>query len=303
MHLSARPDPIALTGSSSHGRGLLIALGAVLLISFDALMVRLADAPHWDVVFWRGWLIFLSLGVWMILSGQRLRLPTQRRGRWLIAASVVLLSGNTTLFVLSVTYTAVANTVVILAASPFFAALFSRIFLHEAVPLRTWAAIAMSVIGVLVVFGGGLQGGSSLGDGLALLLAMTVGAQLTILRRFPAVPRLPLVCLSGAIAGAMAIPFADPFNLSMSSYWVIGIMGILQMPLATVLLTVATRYLPSPEVSLCLLIETILGPVWVWWILGEAVPSLTLVGGALILITVAVHASLALRAERYARPV
>jgi len=301
--LVATPDQVGLSGAAAHGRGLVIALGAVLLISFDALMVRLADAPHWDVVFWRGWLIFASLGAWMLVSGHRLKLPAGRRERWLIAASVVLLSGNTTLFVLSVTYTAVANTVVILAASPFFAALFSRIFLHESVPLRTWVAIALAVLGVLVVFGGGLQGGSVLGDSLALLLAMTVGAQLTILRRFPAVPRLPLVALSGAIAGAMAIPFAAPFSLSPSSYAVIGIMGVLQMPLATVMLTVATRYLPSPEVSLCLLIETILGPIWVWWLLGEAVPSLTLAGGALILTTVAVHASLALRAERRPPPV
>ncbi|MEX0386655.1 DMT family transporter [Spiribacter onubensis] len=299
--MAARPADIGGAGASAHGRGLAIALGAVLLISFDALMVRLADAPHWDIVFWRGWLICLSLGAWMVVTGTPLKLPSGRRERWLIMASVVLLSGNTTLFVLSVTYTAVANTVVILAASPFFAALFSRIFLHEAVPLRTWAAIALSVLGVVVVFGGGLQGGSVLGDSLALLLAMTVGAQLTILRRFPAVARLPLVCVSGAIAGAMAIPFSDPFSLSLSSYTVIGIMGILQMPLATVLLTVATRYLPSPEVSLCLLIETILGPIWVWWLLGEAVPSLTLVGGALILTTVAVHATLALRAERQTR--
>ena len=299
--MAATPDPTAFVGPSAHGRGLLIALAAVLLISFDALMVRLADAPHWAIVFWRGWLICLSLGAWMLLTGKRLRLPPRRRDRWLIGASVILLSGNTSLFVLSVSQTAAANTVVILAASPFFAALFSRIFLREPVPLRTWVAITLAVLGVLVVFGGGLQGGSAVGDGLALLLAMTVGAQLTILRRFPAVPRLPLVCLSGAIAGAMALPFADPFSLAPASYAVIGIMGAIQMPLATVLLTVATRYLPSPEVSLFLLIETILGPIWVWWILGETVPGLTFVGGSIILITVATHATLALRAERALR--
>ena len=285
-------------GLPTHVRGLLIALAGVLLISFDALLVRLAVAPHWDIVFWRGWLIGLTLTAWMLLSGQRLHLPPKRRDRALLVATMVMLAFNTILFVLSVSHTAAANTVVILAASPFFAALFSWLFLREAVPLRTWIAIVAAVSGVLVVFGGGLRGGTALGDLYALALAVCVGAQLTILRRFPTVPRLPLIAISGAIAGIVAVPFAAPFELSAQSYLVVAVMGIAQMPLAMLLLAVATRYLPSPEVSLCLLLETVLAPVWVWWVLGEAVPALTFAGGVVILATVAVHAWLALREEK-----
>lgn len=285
-------------GLSGHARGLLIALAAVLLISFDALLVRLAAAPHWDIVFWRGWLICLTLGAWMLFKGQALQLPPRGRDRWLVLLSIVMLSGNTTLFVLSVAHTTAANTVVILAAAPFFAALFSSIFLREAVALRTWLAIAAAMAGVLVVFGGGLQGGTWSGDALALLLAICVGGHLTILRRYPTLPRLPLICVSGALAGLMAIPFATPLSLSLQTYAVVAVMGIAQMPLATLMLAVATRYLPSPEVSLCLLLETVLGPIWVWWVLSEAVPALTFVGGAVILVTVTVHAILALRQER-----
>lgn len=288
----------SLAPGSDHARGLAIAAGAVLLISFDALLVRLAAAPHWDIVFWRGTLIALTLGSWMLITGQRPRWPAAGRDRWLIALSVVMLSGNTTLFVLSVTYTAAANTVVILAASPFFAALFSALFLRERVALRTWAAIAVAMAGVVVVFGGGMRGGTGLGDFFAMTLAITVGGHLTILRRFPTVPRLPLICLSGILAALTAIAFASPLSLSAGSYAVIAVMGIVQMPLATVMLAVATRYLPSPEVSLALLVETVLAPIWVWWALGEAVPPLTALGGSLILLTVAVHATLALREEK-----
>lgn len=281
-----------------HTRGLLIALGGVLLVSFDALMVRLAAAPHWDIVFWRGWLICLTFALWMLVNRQGFRLPSRLRDRWLLIAAIVLLSGNTTLFVLSVTNTAAANTVVILAASPFFAALFSRIFLREPVRPRTWIAIFAAVAGVLVVFGGGLQGGTAVGDFFALLLAISLGAHLTILRRFPAVPRIPLICLSGAVAGLMAIPFAAPLSLSLQSYFVVGVMGIIQMPLATLMIASATRYISSPEVSLCLLVETVLGPIWVWWLLNESVPELTFIGGGLILITVAAHGWLGLRESR-----
>lgn len=282
-------------GMPDHSRGLIIALLGVLLVSFDALMVRLAAAPHWDIVFWRGWLICLTLALWMLVNRQGFTLPPRRKSRWLIITAIVLLSGNTTLFVLSVTNTAAANTVVILAASPFFAALFSWFYLREAVRLRTWVAIFAAVIGVVIVFGGGLQGGTAIGDFYALLLAICLGANLTILRRFPTVPRLPLICLSGAVAGLMAIPFAAPLSLSLQSFLVIALMGIVQMPLATLLIASATRYISSPEVSLCLLVETVLGPIWVWWVLNEAVPELTFIGGGLILLTVAIHGWLSLR--------
>lgn len=288
----------AWVGLADHRRGLLIAFGAVLLISFDALLVRLAAADHWDIVFWRGWLICLTLGAWMLINRQRLILPMGRQARWLIAAATLMLSGNVILFVLSVSHTAAANTVVILAAAPFFAALFSWIFLRERVALRTWVAIVAAMTGVLIVFSGGLQGGSLLGDGFAFLLAICVGGQLTILRHFPRLPRLPLVCASGALAGLIALPFAAPFSLDVQTYAVVAVMGIAQMPLATLMLTVATRYLPAPEVSLFLLLETVLAPIWVWWVLNEQVPALTFVGGGLIMLTVAIHAGLALRQER-----
>lgn len=285
-------------GMTDHRRGLLIASAAVLLISFDALLVRLAAADHWDIVFWRGWLICLTLASWMLINRQTLVLPATRRARWLIAAAVVMLSGNVILFVLSVSHTAAANTVVILAASPFFAALFSWIFLRERVALRTVIAIVSAMAGVLIVFSGALHGGTALGDGFAFLLAICVGGQLTILRHFPQLPRLPLVCASGGLAGLIAMPFAAPFALDGQTYAVVAVMGIAQMPLATLMLTVATRYLPAPEVSLFLLLETVLAPIWVWWVLNEPVPGLTFVGGGLIMLTVATHAWLALREER-----
>jgi len=296
--MSTPTNNSAWVGLADHRRGLLIALGAVLLISFDALLVRLAAADHWDIVFWRGWLICLTLGAWMLINRQCLALPMGRRARWLIAAAVIMLSGNVILFVLSVSHTAAANTVVILAAAPFFAALFSWIFLRERVALRTWVAIVAAMSGVFIVFSGALQGGTALGDGFAFLLAICVGGQLTILRNFPSLPRLPLICASGALAGLIAIPFAAPFSLDTQTYAVVAVMGIAQMPLATLMLTVATRYLPAPEVSLFLLLETVLAPIWVWWVLNEQVPALTFVGGGLIMVTVAIHAWLALREER-----
>lgn len=202
---------------------------------------------------------------------------------------------NTVFFVLSIMMTRVANTVVIFAIAPFFAGIFSRLFLQESLPLRTWVAIVVSTLGVMLVFAGSIGRGNLVGDLLALLIAVSVGASLTILRRYHELQRIPLICGGGTIAGLIAWPFSDPFTLTATSYATLAVMGLVQMPLALVLITTATRHLPAPEVSLFLLIETVLGPIWVWWALGEQAPEMTLIGGAGILGAIAVNSILALR--------
>lgn len=274
---------------------MVLAFLGVLAVSFDALLVRLADAGQWEVVFWRGWLICASLGLWMLVRGEAPVLPRTPGSRLAIGVAVLMMGGNTALFVLSVSNTAAANTVVVLAAAPFFAAVFSWLFLREPVRPRTWVAIAAAMLGVTVVFAGGLRLGTWVGDLYAVALAICLGGSLTLLRRFPAVGRIPVICASGAVAGLIAWPLAEPLTLGVQSYAALGVMGLLQMPLAMVLMATATRYLPSPEVSLFLLLETLLGPIWVWLVLGEQVPPLTVYGGAVVLATVAVHSWLALR--------
>ena len=205
---------------------------------------------------------------------------------------------NATLFVLSVSHTSVANTVVILSSSSFFAAFFSWLFLRERVRLRTWIAMMVSVAGVITVSAGSFGLDSWLGDFLALLLALSMGLVLTLMRLYPELPRMPMVALSGVVIMLLAIPFSDPLELNRGSYLWLAIMGLVQIPLASVMIMSATRYLSSPEVSLFLVIETVFGPFWVWLVLSEKVPPLTLVGGTAILGAIIVHSWMSLRAVR-----
>lgn len=288
---------------SHHARGIVIASVGVVVLSFDAILVRLSDASGWDIVFWRGWFIFAALAAYLLIRHKPVSLPATRR-QWLAAAVITILYGvDTSLFVFSVTLTTVANTVVLLSCSPFFAAIFSWIFLGERVRLRTWLAIAAAMGGVMIVFSGSFQLETSLGDFLALLLAVFVGVTMTVLRSVPDIPRTPLVCGAGAVAGLLAWPMADPLSLPAPAYGWLALMGLVQMPIASVLLMTATRYLTAPEVSLFLLIETVLGPLWVWLALGEEPPALTLVGGAAILGAIAVHSWLQLRETRSNRAI
>jgi len=289
------------TGDSAnqHLRGMLIVGVGVLAISFDAVLIRLAQTDGWNIAFWRGALIAFSLGLFLTFRHGWQLATAFREGRWTAFISAILFGITSLLFVLSIMHTRAANTVVILSAAPLFAALFTRLFLGEVVRLHTWAAIIVAVGGVVIVFYGSLGGDGLLGDVFAITAAGILGGNLTLLRHHRTIPRIPLVCVSGAVTALIALPFAEPLSLAPQSYWVLAVMGLVQMPTAMVLMAVGTRYLPAPEVSLFLLVEAVLGPAWVWVAVGEEPPGATFVGGFVIIATLTVHSWLGLRSMRW----
>lgn len=271
-----------MNGFTERRWGILCAITGVMVLSFDALLVRLTDAPGADIAFWRGVLVLFSAGSISWLRRRHIRWPQSTR-LWLSGLMIAALYGvNALLFVLAINNTHVANAVVILASAPLFAAGLAWIIFRESTPAHTLAAILVAIVGVMIVFSSSLGQPGQLGDLLALILAANTALTLTLLRRMPELPRLPVVAGSGIFSALLGWPFATPLQLEAASYGWLAIMGLVQIPLATLLVFRATLYLPSAEVSLFLLIETILGPLWVWWILGESMPGPTLAGGSLI---------------------
>lgn len=284
--------------TTDHRRGTLLAFVGVVVLSFDALLVRLAHTGPAEVMFWRGAFIALSMTIALRLLRGRWSWTAVRDGGRLAVVLIVAMGMMQALFVVAIMTTRVANVVVILAAAPLFAAGLSGLFLREWVAPRTWIAIVLTVLGIVIVFGGSVGGGHWLGDALALLGALVVGANFTLLRYLPGVGRLGLVAGGGLTVCLLSLPFAAPFAVSLHTITVLAVMGLLQMPLALVMMTEATRYLPSAEVTLFFTLEAILGSFWVWALLGEEPPGMTLIGGTVVLATIAVHSWIGLRRER-----
>ncbi|KAA3632669.1 MAG: DMT family transporter [Proteobacteria bacterium] len=271
---------------------MIVALG-VFILSFDALLVRLAGTSAFNVVFWRGLFTFTSLALLLVLGGAAARLTL--RPIWGLSLAGLVAGAGLVLFPLSITHTETANTVVILTAAPFFAALFSRLFLKERIAARTWIAILVVAIGIATIFSGSLSTDGRFGDVIALIAAINFGINMTILRAMPGISRIAVTCLSGIVACLICAPFATPLGLPTESLGWLALSGLLQMPAAMVLISIGTRFLPAPEVSLLLLIETLLAPVWVYLVFTEAPSEATIYGGAMILITLFVHSWLGLR--------
>ena len=258
----------------------------VLIVSFDALFVRLAAVDGWSVGFWRG--VFMALAMLPFGWRQSAGRENQSNHKVELVTGAILALASLSL-ILAFTMTPAANAVVILSSAPLFAAIISQIFLKEKCPIRTWLAIFICIGGIIWVMSGSLGSGNYIGDIIALFGALLVGVYLSLLRRYPNISRERVLISGGLIMAFICLPLATPLHLPWPTYFWLTISGLIQMPLANLLLAIGPRYLPAAEVSLFLLLETIMAPIWVWLILGEIPPAKTFAGGGLILLTLISH--------------
>jgi drug/metabolite transporter (DMT)-like permease len=285
-----------------HTKGLLITILGVLLISPDSLLIRLIGMDIWSTSVWRGALQAVGLSV-VLLIVYRERLPAVFWSiGWTGLLIAVITAAVNCAFVAGIKFTSVANALVILASTPFHAAVMSRIFLGERIARRTWVAICIGLGGILVIVWDGVGGGSIFGDAMALLAAILLAGQLTMLRGRREVNMIPAVALGGVIYAVMAVVIGGTPDMpsGMQTLWIV-IMGTAVMTPATALLALGPRYISSPEVGLIVLLETVLGPLWVWLVIHETPSALALVGGAVVVATLLVHSLLSLR-DHVGRP-
>ncbi len=247
---------------------------------------------------WRGSLQFLGL-LLIIAAVYRLRTLEVFRSIGLVGLVLAaVFCGSTTLFIISISKTLVANTLVIVAASPFFAAGFSLIFLKEAVGRHTLIAIVVAFCGIALLTLESSGGGSLIGDLAALGVAALMGVYFTIVRATREVNMIPAMAVSGVMTTFVALPFAAFPVMSEAQMLAGGAMGFIVAPLSFALITIGPRYLPAPEVSLLLLIETVLGPLWVWMVISEEPGFYSLVGGAVVVLTLFLHSMYSLHRYR-----
>ncbi|MEM7196205.1 MAG: DMT family transporter [Pseudomonadota bacterium] len=283
---------------SDHSKGLLLTSLGVLAISPDGLLTRLITAPAFDVTYWRGLYFGFAVFLWSLI---------RYRGRFLdkvfaiglpgCLLAVLYAVGNLS-FIYSLKHTAVANTLFILSSTPLFAAIISWIFFREKIRFATSVAIIFVAVGIGVIcFGKGPLSTSWAGNAAGLLAAATLAAGFCVVRVNKTLDFLPAFGLGGFVAAIMISPFVETSTATVMDHGYLFLMGSIMLPIANALMFLGPRYLPAAEVGLVMLLESICGPLWVWLVLAENPGAYTLAGGAVVLLTLAVHANYRLKVE------
>jgi drug/metabolite transporter (DMT)-like permease len=286
-------------GMNEHLTGLLITTLGVLLIVPDSLFVRLIFADAATIAFWRsavaGGLILIGVLAVQGLSGFRAVLRTG----WPGVIYVLLMSTTSPGFVMAISLTSVANAVFIFASIPIFAAIFSRIFLGEPIRARMVVTMAVVLVGLGVIAYGSSENAiaSWKGDLIAVGVSMSFAGALTAVRKARATAMIPALPLAYLLSGALMLICADPWQISAGQWHLVGAHGAF-IAVSACLLTLGPRYISSAEVSLLILLESVLAPLLVWAMIGEDPGPWALLGGAVVIGALFVSNMVALRRRR-----
>ncbi|MEB8433274.1 DMT family transporter [Cocleimonas sp. KMM 6892] len=287
--------------TSDHLKGILITTLGVLILSPDALLIRLLDVETWTAVLWRGIAFAAGISILMLLMYREKTLKQFKNiGRAGLLIGLIF-GVSSFFFTASIQNTSISNTLVIISTSPAFASLFSWLFLKEKVHLRTWIAMAVIFVAIILIVSKSLGSGSLLGDLFALGTSIFMAVSFTLTRRRKDINMVPAMVISGLVAatgGALMLSqTTKAYALPEASipYLIIG--GIV-VTIAFALITLGPRYISAPEVSLIMPLETVMGSYLGWAFLSERPSNMTLIGGFVILLTLFIHAWLSLQAEK-----
>lgn len=272
-----------------HWLGPALVLSSAVLFSFSGVLTKAIDAGSWTILAWRGVIgaAGITTYVWARNSGKPIRDVFQLGVQgWVLA--VVGGIGSVT-FIVAFKNTFVANVSVIYATIPFVAALLERVILGEHIRRRTLYAAAASVVGVLVIVSGSLGSPNVDGDAVALAMVGLNALYMVLIRTFDDTDPVLAGAASGPLLFIAGWFFVDPFDVSASDALLLIVFGLVFAG-ATVLWIEGTRLIPAAESGLLGSAETPVAIAMAWVILNETPPLASIIGAAIVLATVLLHA-------------
>ena len=276
-------------------KGSLLAFVAVIFITPDSLFIRLSNLDTWGLVFYRGIIPFLTVFFGMLIVYKLNFFKILFKSGFHGIIYIFTFSITNITFVVSIQNTNVANTLVMIATAPMLSAILGSIFLKENADKKTWISIFITFLAIIYIFFDSLKLGNLYGDALGFITAIGLAVGAITIRSAKSKNLVPAAVVGKLFVALFALIFIETFNLVENDLIIVPIMCIMCVAIPFVLVTIAPRFIPAAEVNLFFLLETIIGPIWVWLFIKEQ-PSLeTLIGGLVIIITIAFHSFLKLK--------
>ncbi len=280
---------------SNQKKGSFLSFVAVMLITPDSIFIRLSNIETWGMLFYRGAIPFLFVLIGLIFFYKK------NLFKALIAIGypgifyVLSFSVCNITFIISIQNTNVANTLVMIAMAPMLSAILGSIFLKEIPDSKTWIAIIITLISVTYIFHDSIEMGNFYGDLFGIITAFGLACNAVIARYAKNRDLVPSAVIGKLCVAIFALFFVESFTLVEKDIIIVPLMCIMCVAIPFVLVTIAPRFIPAEEVNLFFLLETIIGPFWVWLIIKEQPSIETIQGGTIIILTIAIHSFLKLK--------
>ena len=276
-------------------KGSLLAFIAVIFITPDSLFIRLSNIETWGMLFYRGAIPFIVVLIGLLFFYKNNFLKALFNIGYPGIFYIFSFSICNITFIISIQNTNVANTLVMIAMAPMISAILGAIFLKEMPDRKTWLAIIITFAAVAYIFKDSIKLGNFYGDIFGLITAFGLACNAVLARYAKNRDLVPSAVVGKLCVAIFAFFFVDSFALVGRDLIIIPIMAIMCVAIPFVLVTIAPRFIPAEEVNLFFLLETIIGPIWVWLIIKEQPSIEALQGGLIIITTIAVHSFIKLK--------
>ena len=280
---------------SNQHRGSLLAFIAVILITPDSIFIRLSNIETWGMLFYRGAIPFVVVLTGLILFYKNNLFKALVGIGYPGIFYVISFSICNITFIISIQNTNVANTLVMIAMAPMLSAILGSIFLKEIPDSKTWVAIIITLISVTYIFYDSIEMGNFYGDLFGIITAFGLACNAVIARYAKNRDLVPSAVIGKLCVAIFAFLFVDSFSLVGTDLIIVPLMCVMCVAIPFVLVTIAPRFIPAEEVNLFFLLETIIGPFWVWMVIKEQPSIETIQGGVVIILTIAIHSFLKLK--------
>ena len=277
-------------------KGTLLAFTAIMFITPDSLLIRLSNVQSWNLIFYRGFIPFVVVFIGLLIIKRSKFFYSIIENGWHGIGYICTFIVTNILFVLSIENTNVANTLIMISLAPMLSALISFIFLKEYPNKKTWVAITITTLAVIYIFIDSFEKGDVKGNVYGFICALGLAAGAVIIRAGKKNANLiPSAMTAKLLIALIALFFVDDLNIEGNDFFFIPAMCVFCVAIPFVLITLAPRYITAAEVNLFFLLETVLGPFWVWLVIKEQPSMETIFGGVVIILTIATHSFLALK--------
>jgi drug/metabolite transporter (DMT)-like permease len=280
---------------NNNSKGLMITSLGAFIMSLESLFIKLSTITPLVFSFYLGLFMFFSMVATLLVKEGKNSIKVASVSFTILLFCATLMGSSNILFIAAIKSTTVANVVIIFGTTALFSALFAYLFYKERVGKNIFYASFFMFIGLFVIFSEKIELSGLKGNIYALICTIFFSIAFVLLTRYKNISRVALTAISGLVLALIAFLLTEDIDINLYNLSLVAGMGLLVTPISRTMISNGTKYINASEVSLLMIIETIMAPVWVWLFLNEIASLNTLIGGAIILVTLIINSIYSIR--------
>lgn len=282
---------------TNNAKGLALTSLGVFIMSLESLFIKFTTVSPFLFSFYIGIFMFVSMASTLIFKKKEFMQKALKTSFLMLIVCATLMGTSNIFFITAVKTTTVANVVIIFSTAALFSALFAYLFYREKISKNIIYASFFMFVGLFIIFNDKLEIGSIKGNIYALLCTAFFATSYVILSKYKEMNRVILTAFSGIALSCISIFFCENLAIDLKTLAIVMTMGLLISPISRVLIGNGAIYISASEVSLLMIIETMMAPIWVWIFLNEVPSKYTFIGGSIIITTLIVNSIYTLKKE------